>query len=97
MSTTIKHSFERKLITLSLTELQFTKKSSAYLKQGRKYSQILSSIREIGLIEPPVVTLCERENKYLLLDGHLRIMALEELGEKEVNCLVSVEIGRAHV
>lgn len=91
MSTTIKHSFERKLITLSITELQFTKKSSAYLKQGRKYSQILSSIREVGLIEPPVVTLCEQENKYLLLDGHLRIMALEELGGKEVNCLISVD------
>ncbi|MEG6507264.1 plasmid partitioning protein RepB C-terminal domain-containing protein [Nitratidesulfovibrio sp. 1201_IL3209] len=91
MSAAIKQGFERKLATLPIADLRLTKTLSTHVKQGRKYSQILSSIREVGLIEPPVVALCSQGSEYILLDGHLRILALEELGEKDVNCLVSVD------
>jgi len=87
----IKQGFEKELVDLAISELCPTKKISPNVKHGRKYSQILSSIREVGLIEPPVVTLCNKKRKYLLLDGHLRIMALSELGEERVTCLVSVD------
>lgn len=91
MGAGIKQGFEKKLVVLLISDLRLTKVLSVSVKQGRKYSQILSSIREIGLIEPPVVALCNQGSEYLLLDGHLRIMALEELGEKTVHCLVSVD------
>lgn len=91
MGTKIKQGFERELVDLAITDLRLTKTLSVNVKQGRKYSQILSSIREIGLIEPPVVALCNQGSEYLLLDGHLRIMALEEMKEKRVSCLVSVD------
>lgn len=45
----------------------------------------------MGLIEPPVVVLAQKSREYLLLDGHLRIMALRELGEERVSCLVSTD------
>ncbi|MBR1129499.1 plasmid partitioning protein RepB C-terminal domain-containing protein [Bradyrhizobium iriomotense] len=60
------------------------------VKSSRKYQQISCSIREIGLVEPPVV--CrdkQRTNAFLLLDGHLRIEVLKDLGETQVECLLS--------
>jgi hypothetical protein len=91
MSFKIKEGFEKKLITIAIADLHFTKTLSVHAKQGQKYLQILSTAREVGLIEPPVVIFSSKERKYLLLDGHLRIMALRELGEKQVKCLVSVD------
>jgi hypothetical protein len=46
-------------------------------KSSHKYRQIAASIREIGLVEPPVV-IQDRRNagSYLLLDGHLLIEVL---------------------
>lgn len=87
----IKQGFHMDLIKLRVTDLFYTKTVSAQIKQGRKYRQILSSIREIGLIEPPVVTPFRKGNGYLLLDGHLRIAALEELEIEDVSCLVSTD------
>lgn len=89
MSVGIKQGFERELVYLAIDELRPTKFLSVQVKHGRKYSQILSSVREVGLIEPPVVALVKKSHEYLVLDGHLRIMALKELGEKMVSCLVS--------
>ena len=60
------------------------------VKASHKYRQIACSIEEIGLVEPPVV--CrdkQRPDIYLLLDGHLRIEVLRELGKPEVECLLS--------
>lgn len=91
MSAGIKQGFQSELVNLAISELRPTKSLSVQLKQGRKYSQILSSIREVGLIEPPVVAWAQKRREYLLLDGHLRIMALKELGEERVSCLVSID------
>ena len=61
-------------------------------KSSHKYRQIAASIREIGLVEPPAVIQDSREaNTYLLLDGHLRIEVLRDLGQTEVECLVSTD------
>src|SRR5712671_4660158 len=61
-------------------------------KASHKYRQIAASIREIGLVEPPVVIQDTRDtNSYLLLDGHLRIEVLRDLGQTEVECLLSTD------
>jgi len=91
MKVGIKQGFQRELVNLAIVELLPTKSLSVQVKHGRKYSQILSSIRAVGLIEPPVVALAQKSREYLLLDGHLRIMALKELGEERVSCLVSID------
>lgn len=47
----------------------------------RKYNQIASSINEVGLIEPLSVIQPDRKKpEHLVLDGHLRVLALKELG-----------------
>lgn len=56
----------------------------------RRYLAIVSSIREVGMVEPLVVYPQKgKAGAYLLLDGHLRHVALKQLGETEADCIVA--------
>jgi len=56
----------------------------------RKFKQIVSSIREIGLIEPLSVIKPDPDAPgFLLLDGNLRVLALKELGQDTAPCLIA--------
>ena len=58
----------------------------------RSYDAILASIREVGLIQPLVVyPLDGSANHYKVLDGHLRLYALKELGIAEALCIISTD------
>lgn len=47
---------------------------------------------EIGLVEPPVIARINgNPESFLLLDGHVRIEILKDLGETEIECLVSTD------
>src|SRR3546814_5438728 len=53
---------------------------------------IAASIREVGIIEPPVVVRIKgQRDRYRLLDGHIRIEILKERGDKDVVCLVATD------
>ncbi len=46
-----------------------------------KYQQIVSSIHEIGLIEPlSVIQYDSAKPEFILLDGHLHVLVLKDLG-----------------
>jgi hypothetical protein len=56
------------------------------LKTNRGYHKIITSIKSVGLIQPLCVY---RENgHYVILDGFLRLKALEQLGVTTVPCIV---------
>lgn len=79
--------FENEILEINIEELYFSKEVPPQLLMGRKFQVILASIKEVGIIEPPVVTV--KNGKYLLLDGHLRVSALKQLGFSTVSCLMS--------
>jgi hypothetical protein len=84
--------FERRSIKIPLANLRPLHAVTPAIRKSRKYSQIESSIREIGIIEPPVVAKCRDDAKaYLLLDGHVRVDILKQMGEIEVACLISID------
>ncbi len=57
-----------------------------------KFRQVRASIVEIGLIEPLAVTAVDRKSgQHLVLDGHLRLQVMKELGFSEVACLVATD------
>lgn len=59
-------------------------------KLSHKYQQIVSSIKMVGLIEPPAVTPVPKQpGRYFLLDGHMRTEALRDMGIEEVDCLIA--------
>lgn len=84
--------FDTDTITLQLEQIMPLKIVSDAARTSRKFRQIVTSIKEIGIIEPPVVARdSSSRNRYLLLDGHLRLEALKQAGETEVTCLVSTD------
>ncbi len=84
--------FEKAGRRLAIADIQPLRLVTEGIKKSPKYARIAASIREVGIIEPPVVA-ADRSSpgKYLLLDGHLRIEALKDAGESEVTCLISTE------
>lgn len=84
--------FERRTVMLAIDAIIPLKALRTDVKLSAKYRQIATSIRAVGLVEPPVVT-PDKENPgvYFLLDGLLRIEALKDLGHSQVECLVSTD------
>lgn len=88
----IKLSFQDETKRILLSDLIPLKALRPGLKESKKYAQIMSSVRAIGLVEAPVVAPNPNQSgKFLLLDGHLRIEALRDLGVLEVECIVSTD------
>jgi len=88
--TAVIQGFEADTVVIPLACILPVRAIGKTVKASHKYRQIACSIDEIGLVEPPVV--CRdngRPNTYLLLDGHLRIEALRDRGQQEVECLLS--------
>jgi hypothetical protein len=84
--------FEKAKVRIAIALIQPLKLVSAAIKKTPKYAQIAASIREVGIVEPPVVAHDRSEpGKYLLLDGHLRIDVLKDMGQTDVICLVSTD------
>ena len=82
--------FEPESVFVDLANILPVKQFPNHIKKTRKYRQIAASIQEIGIIELPVVAR-ERNGKFLMLDGHLRIEVLKELGVGGVACLVATD------
>lgn len=88
----VKCGFEDDCVTLSIDTILPLRTLGKSTKSSRKYRQIVASIAEIGLVEPPVVVRNpDRSATWLLLDGHLRIEVLKDRGVLEVQCLVSTD------
>ena len=84
--------FEAGTVRIAIADILPLRAVRPTIKSSKKYAQIAASIRELGIIEPPVVTRQRgADGKYLLLDGHLRIEALKDTGETEVVCLLSTD------
>lgn len=88
----VAHGFEDDCVTLAVDVLLPVKVLRTATKSSKKYQQITASIREVGLVEPPVVARDPANpGTFLLLDGHVRIEVLKDLGIEKVECLVSTD------
>lgn len=84
--------FELETYQIPIEDLQPSKRVADGVITTRKFKQIVSSIEEIGLIEPlSIVRLGEDDGGFLLLDGHLRAMALKQLERGVAPCLISID------
>jgi hypothetical protein len=88
----IRIGFNSDTIELRIDQIMPLKILTVGARESRRYKQILISIKEVGVIEAPVVSQDQKNrNRYILLDGHMRIEALKELGETTSSCLVSTD------
>lgn len=91
-ATPVKMGFEETGIRIPIEHIQPLRVVSNAVKKTPKYAQIAASIREIGVVEPPVVARDRADPEmYLLLDGHLRVEILKDMDETEVACLISTD------
>jgi hypothetical protein len=89
---TVEFGFESEFVRLRVDSILPLRPFSLAVSRSKKFRQVIASIQEVGLVEPPVVARSAGDpGRFMLLDGQLRIEALRELGIAEVSCLVSTD------
>jgi hypothetical protein len=82
--------FEDMTLRIAVPDILPMREVRPEIRKSVKYSQIAASIREVGIIEPPVVVRDPQDSgRFRLLDGHLRLDILLARGIPEVLCLVA--------
>jgi len=88
----VRTTFRLESLTIPLDKLMPSKVLKPEIKAGRAYRKVAASVREIGVVEPLMVHPAKgMRDKYLILDGHVRVDLLRELGKTEAVCLVAIE------
>lgn len=82
--------FEMRTVRLLLEDILPIRQVDATHARGSRYQMILSSIKKEGLVEPLVVHRQKgKSGKYLLVNGHLRYLAMKELEMASADCLIA--------
>lgn len=77
---------------LPITSILPLKQIKSSIRSTQKYQQVLSSVREVGIIEPLIVfPQPGKSDVYLLLDGHIRLEVLREIRETHAHCLIATD------
>lgn len=88
----IRLGFELDCLEVPMDQIHPSRVMPPTLKISVKYKQVKSSLSEIGLVEPLVVIRHPADQgAFQILDGHLRHMALGELGVDRAMCLISTD------
>jgi RepB plasmid partitioning protein/ParB-like nuclease family protein len=88
----VKTAFEDRAEKIAISDIIPLRLIPDRTKKSTNYAKIAASIREIGIVEPPVVARDRSHTgKYLLLDGHLRIEVLKGIGAMQVTCLIATD------
>ena len=88
----LKIAFETSSLRIPVSQIEPLREVSERVKKSVKYNQIAASIKEVGIIEPPVVVRDSTDpEKFHLLDGHLRIEISKEQGINAIVCLVATD------
>ena len=87
---TVRAAFDLDGVTLPLTAIHPIRQVKPTDAAFGKYRILLASVREVGVIEPLMVYPQRGvRDAYLLMDGHMRLKALKELGKTEAFCLIA--------
>ena len=79
-------------ITLALERILPSRKTPEGLNTSRKFKQIMASMEAVGLIEPLSVGKADKNTgQHILLDGHMRLLALRQLGYVDAPCLIATD------
>lgn len=79
-------------ITLALDRILPSRKPPEGLHASRKFKQIVASMEAVGLIEPLSISKANKKTgQHILLDGHMRLLALRQLGYTDAPCLIATD------
>ena len=93
MTDPIKTGFSLETLQVPIESLLPTRAIHKGVLGSLKFKQIKDSLAEVGLIEPLSVIKADKTQgslpTYALLDGHLRVLALKDLGWSTATCLLA--------
>jgi len=79
-------------LTIALERILPSRKTPEGLLNSRKFKQIQASIEDVGLIEPLIVCKADKKSgQHILLDGHIRLLAMKQAGFSDAPCLVATD------
>ncbi len=79
-------------LTVALDHILPSCKAPEGIFHSRKFKQIVTSIEAVGLIEPLSIGKAEKTTgHHVLLDGHIRVLALLQLGYTDAPCLIATD------
>lgn len=88
----LKIAFETSSLRIPVSQIEPLREIGERVKKSVKYNQIVASLKEVGIIEPPVVVRDPNDpEKFHLLDGHLRVEISKEQGISAIVCLVATD------
>lgn len=89
---TVRLGFEMDCITVPIAQLHATRPLPTSIRDSVKYRKVRASISAVGLVEPLVVIPHPaHQGGYQVLDGHLRLLLLQELELTSALCLLSTD------
>jgi hypothetical protein len=92
MTKQIPIAFEPQGIVVPITQILPLKQIKPAILSSQKYQQVLSSVLEVGIIEPLIIFPENgKPNSFLLLDGHIRLAVLKHIGETQARCLIATD------
>lgn len=89
MTENVRAAFETRLVSLPIADILPLRRLTDQIIGSVKYRRIARSVAEVGVIEPLVVARPKVPGAWMLLDGHVRLAILKDLGEIEARCLVA--------
>lgn len=88
----MKLGFELRKVRLALEDILPMRQLKAVERKSYRYKTIVSSIPEVGLVEPLVVyPQKDALGKYMLKNGHLRYFALKDLQWTKADCIIATD------
>lgn len=92
MAKQVSIAFQPQGVVVPITNILPLKQVRSVMRSSQKYQQVLSSVREVGIIEPLIVFPQNgNSDSYFLLDGHVRLEVLRQLGETHARCLIATD------
>lgn len=85
----IQKCFNDEFLEFPVNRLVYSKQLPDNFKISEKYRVILASIKEVGLVEPIMVYPDDGGKTLKILDGHMRVEALQELSVEKAICIIS--------
>ena len=86
----VKPAFDQHVVVLPIDVIVPQREIPAELRKSTTYRRISSSLAHVGLIEPLVVY-PRGPRDYLLLDGHVRLDILKQIGSTEVRTIFAMD------
>jgi ParB-like chromosome segregation protein Spo0J len=88
----IRHCFDRAILDLEINKIRVLVPLKKQVFVTPKFRSILSSVKELGIIEPLAVHPSQGQPEHFdLLDGRLRLEAVKSLGQRTVRCMVALD------